>query len=96
MGLQVGVDKSKLLAADMHLIFHLCLVAVAGDVLVHNHLRSLVNVAYIDFECDKSQGNSFVAYFQHHGSAKLASMLLTTKYYLMSELNPSLYCTFYK
>jgi fatty acid synthase subunit beta len=66
-------------------------VAVTGDVLVRDHLGSLVKVAYVDFECDESQGNPVVAYLQHHGSAKSAPISLTTEYHLMSDSNPSLY-----
>jgi hypothetical protein len=33
------------------------LAAVAGGVLVRDHLGSLVKVAYVDFERDGSQGN---------------------------------------
>jgi len=64
-------DKSKpLLAGTRLIIFHLrlevthkdevsyCSVAVAGDVLVRDHLDSLVKVAYVDFEHDESQGGS--------------------------------------
>jgi hypothetical protein len=96
-------DESKLLAAGMRLIFCLrsevtyknkvnyCLVAVAGDVLVRDHLGSLVKVAYVDFERDESQGNPVVAYLQRHGSAKSAPIPLTTEYHLMSDSNSSLY-----
>ncbi len=66
-------------------------VAVAGDVLVRNHLGSLVRVAYVDFERDESQGNPVVAYLQRHGSAKSAPIPLTTEYHLTSDSNPSLY-----
>ncbi len=66
-------------------------VTVAGDVLVHDHLGSLVTVAHADFEHDESQGNPIVAYLQHHGSAKSAPMPLSTEYHLTLDLNPFLY-----
>ena len=96
-------DESKPLTAGMRLIFRLCLevtykdkvnyrsVAVAGDVLVRDHLGSLVKVAYVDFERDESQGNPVLAYLQRHGSAKSAPVPLTTEYHLTSDSNPSLY-----
>ena len=68
-----------------------CSVAVAGNVLVRDHLRNLVKVGYVDFKHDKSQGNPIVAYLQCHGSAMSAPMPLTTEYHLTSDLNPSLY-----
>ena len=67
------------------------LAAVAGDVLVRDHLGSLVKVTYVDFERDGSQGNPVVAYLQRHGSAKSAPIPLTTGYHLTSDSNPSLY-----
>jgi fatty acid synthase subunit alpha, fungi type len=66
-------------------------VAVTGDVLVRDHLGSLVKVAHVDFERDESQGNPVVAYLQRHGSAKSAPISLTTEYHLMSDSNASLY-----
>ena len=66
-------------------------VAVAGNVLVRDHLRSLVKVGYVDFEHNESQGNPIVTYLQCHGSAKSAPMPLTTEYHLTSDSNPSLY-----
>ena len=96
-------DESKPLAAGTRLIFRLRSevtykdkvnyrsVAVAGDVLVRDHLGSLVKVAYVDFERDESQGNPFVAYLQRHGSAKSAPIPLATEYHLTSDSNPSLY-----
>ena len=100
-------DESKLLAASTRLIFHLRseviykdkvnyrLVAVAGDVLVCDHLSSLVKVAYVDFKRSKSQGNPIVADLQSHGSARLAPIPLATEYHLTSDLN-LLSHTFYK
>jgi fatty acid synthase subunit alpha, fungi type len=96
-------EESKPLAAGTRLIFRLRSevtykdkvnyrsVAVAGDVLVRDHLGSLVKVAYVDFERDESQGNPVVAYLQRHGSAKSAPIPLTTEYHLTSDSNPSLY-----
>ena len=67
------------------------MVSVAGDILVCDHLGSLVKVGYFDFERDESQGNPIVAYLQRHGSAKLAPMPLTTEDHLTSDSNPSFY-----
>ena len=39
-------------------------VALAGDVLVRDHLGCLLKIAYVDFERDESQGNPVVAYLQ--------------------------------
>ena len=70
-----------------------CSVAVTGDVLVCDHLGSLVKVVYVDFECNESQGNPIVAYLQHYGLAKSAPMPLITKCHLTSDSNPSHYNT---
>ena len=94
-------DESKPLTAGMRLIFRLRLevtykdkvnyrsVAVAGDVLVCDHLRSLIKVTYVDFERDESQRNPAVAYLQGRGSVKSAPMPLATEYHLTSDSNPS-------
>jgi hypothetical protein len=66
-------------------------VAVAGDVLVRDHLRSFVKVVYVDFEHGESQGDPVVTYLQHHGSTKSAPTPLATEYHLRSDSNPSLY-----
>jgi fatty acid synthase subunit alpha, fungi type len=66
-------------------------VTVAGDVLAHGHLGSLVKVAYINFELDESQGNPIVAYPQRHGSTKSPPVPITIKYRLTSDSNLSLY-----
>ena len=68
-----------------------CSVTVAGNVLVRDYLGSLVKVAYVNFEHDKSQGNLVVAYLQHHGLAKSAPIPLTTEYHFTLDSNPSLY-----
>jgi hypothetical protein len=71
----------------------LSLCHFAGEALVRDHLRSLVKVAYVDFERDESQRNPVVAYLQRYGSAKSAPISLTTEYHFTSNLNPSLYRT---
>jgi hypothetical protein len=53
-------------------------VTAAGDVLVRDHLRSLVKVAYVDFKCDESQGNPVVTYLQCQGLKTRQSQLLWT------------------
>ena len=47
-----------------------CSVAIAGDVLVRDHLNSLVKIVYVDFEHDESQGGFRCRL--RHGSAKSA------------------------
>ena len=96
-------DESKLPTAGTCLIFRLRSevaykvnyhsVAVAVDALVRDHLRSLVKVACVDFEHDKSQGNPVVASLQRHGSVKSVPMSLTTEYHLTLDSNSSLYGT---
>ena len=68
-----------------------CRQAIAGNVLVRDHLGCLVKVAYVDFERDESQGNLVVAYLQRHGSERSAPIPLATEYHLTSDSNPSLY-----
>ena len=95
-------DESKSLTAGARLIFrprsevtykekvsHHS-VAVAGDVLVRDHLGCLVKV-YVDFERNESQGNPVVDYPQRLGLEKSAPIPLTAEYNLTSDLNLSLY-----
>ena len=80
-------DESKPLIAGAHLYFRLSSdvaykdkvnnfsVAVAGNVLIRDHLGRLVKVAHIDFERDESQGNPIVVYLQRHGLTMSAPTL---------------------